>query len=68
MRARDVYERALELYAAGRFVEAAVGFREAATLWPDDHAAVEMAERAEGLASDPVPAGWSGVFAQTSKL
>ena len=55
LQARDVYERALELYVAGRFEVAAAGFREAAALWPDDHAAVEMAERAEGLASEPVP-------------
>ncbi|HZO26325.1 MAG TPA: adenylate/guanylate cyclase domain-containing protein, partial [Chloroflexota bacterium] len=66
--ARDLYERALELYAAGRFAEATAGFREAAAVWPGDRAAVEMADRAERLAREPVPAGWSGVFAQTSKL
>jgi adenylate cyclase len=67
-RARDVYERALEAYVAGRFAEAAVGFREAARLWPEDPAAVEMAGRAESLAGEPAPAGWNGVYAQTSKL
>jgi adenylate cyclase len=68
MRARDVYERALDAYVAGRFAEATSGFREAAALWPEDHAAVEMAQRAESLAREPVPAGWSGVYAQTAKL
>jgi adenylate cyclase len=67
-RARDVYEAALDAYAAGHFGEAARGFREAARLWPDDPAAVEMAGRAESLAHEPTPAGWSGVYAQTSKL
>jgi hypothetical protein len=68
LQARDVYERALGAYAAGQFAEAAVGFREAAALWPEDRAAVEMAERAEGLVREPVPAGWSGVYEQTVKL
>lgn len=68
LEARDLYERALELYAAGRFAEATAGFREVAAVWPGDRAAVEMAERAERLAREPVPTGWSGVFAQTSKL
>ena len=68
LEARDVYERALEWYVAGRFSEAAAGFREAASIWPDDHAAVEMARRSDELAREPVPAGWSGVFEQTVKL
>ena len=68
LQARDVYERALEAYMAGRFEEAGAGFREASLLWPEDRAAVEMAQRAERLAQDPVPAGWSGVFEQTVKL
>jgi adenylate cyclase len=68
LEARDVYERALEAYVAGRFDAAAAGFREAASIWPEDRAAVEMAGRAEALAREPVPAGWSGVFEQTSKL
>jgi adenylate cyclase len=68
LRARDVYEQALEAYAAGRFEEAAAGFREASALWPEDRAAVVLAERAEGLTHEPVPAGWSGVYEQTVKL
>jgi adenylate cyclase len=68
LHARDVYERALDAYIAGRFSEAAAGFRKAATLWPEDRAALEMAERAEGLVHSPVPADWHGVYAQTSKL
>jgi adenylate cyclase len=67
-KARGVYEAALAAYVAGRFAEAAAGFRAASALWPEDHAAVEMAERAESLAREPVPAGWSGVYAQTAKL
>jgi adenylate cyclase len=66
--ARDVYERALELYVAGKFGAATSGFWEASRLWPADPAAVEMAGRAELLAAEPAPPGWSGVFAQTSKL
>jgi adenylate cyclase len=68
LRARDVYEHALGLYAAGRFAEAGAGFREAATLWPEDRAAPELAARADGLAHEPVPADWSGVYEQTVKL
>jgi adenylate cyclase len=68
LRARDVYERALDAYMAGQFAEAADGFREAVALWPEDHAAVEMAERSENLAVEPAPSGWSGVYAQTAKL
>jgi adenylate cyclase len=68
LRGRDVYERALDWYVAGEFGEAAAGFREAAAAWPDDRAALEMAARAELLAREPMPAGWSGVFEQTSKL
>jgi hypothetical protein len=68
LRARDVYERALELYVAGKFQAAASGFWEASRLWPEDPAAMEMAERAQLLSVAPVPDGWDGVFAQTSKL
>ncbi|MFN8633566.1 MAG: adenylate/guanylate cyclase domain-containing protein [Chloroflexota bacterium] len=66
--ARDVYERALKAYVAGDFRTAADGFHRASVLWPDDHAAVEMAARAEDLAQEPTPADWSGVYAQLSKL
>ncbi len=66
--ARDLYERALDAYVAGQFSEAAAGFREAAAIWPEDHAAVELAERAAGLAHAPAPDGWDGVYAQTVKL
>jgi adenylate cyclase len=68
LEARDLYEAALEAYMAGRFSEAAAGFRAASARWPDDHAAVEMAERAEALAVAPVPEDWRGVYAQTAKL
>jgi adenylate cyclase len=68
LRARDVYERALAAYVLGQFEEATAGFREASRLWPADPAAVEMAGRAEMLAREPMPAGWDGVYAQTSKL
>jgi adenylate cyclase len=68
LHARDVYEGALIAYVAGRFVDAAAGFRTAASLWPEDRAAPAMAERAELLAREPVPAGWRGVFEQTVKL
>jgi adenylate cyclase len=68
LEARDVYERALELYVAGKFGAAANAFWAASRLWPADPAAVEMAGRAEHLAAEPVPVGWDGVFAQTSKL
>ena len=68
LEARDTYERALKQYMAGQFSEAAAGFRAAAALWPEDRAALEMAGRADDLAREPVPDGWSGVYAQTAKL
>lgn len=66
--ARDVYERALDRYLSGQFDEAEAGFREAASLWPEDRAAMTMAERAASLGREPVPAGWNGVFEQPAKL
>jgi adenylate cyclase len=66
--ARDTYEAALRAYVDGEFAAAAAGFREASALWPEDHAAVEMAERADTLAHEPAPAGWRGIYAQTEKL
>jgi adenylate cyclase len=68
LRARDVYETALQAYLAGRFGEAVAGFREAATLRPHDLAATELGRRAEALAREPLPDGWNGVYAQTAKL
>jgi hypothetical protein len=68
LEARDVYQRALSTYTAGRFADAAIGFREAAALRPDDLAAVELAERSDALVREPLPDDWDGVFAQTAKL
>jgi adenylate cyclase len=68
LRARDVYEQALEEYLAGRFAEAVIGFGNAAVLRPGDLAAVELGSRAEALARQPLPADWDGVYAQTAKL
>jgi adenylate cyclase len=65
---RDTYEEALRAYVDGQFAVAAAGFRAASALWPEDHAAVEMAERAETLTGEPVPTGWRGIYAQTAKL
>jgi hypothetical protein len=65
---RDTYEEALRAYVDGQFAAAAAGFRAASALWPEDRAAVEMAERAEMLAREPVPSGWRGIYAQTAKL
>jgi hypothetical protein len=68
LEARDCYEQALAAYVGGRFAEAALGFHEAARLWPEDSAAAVMVERARELAHEPAPSGWSGVFDQTVKL
>jgi adenylate cyclase len=68
LRARDVYEAALDAYLAGRFTAAAAGFREAAALRPHDLAAVELGRRAEALAREPLPDDWDGVYAQPAKL
>jgi adenylate cyclase len=68
MQARDTYEAALGAYVDGEFAAAAAGFRAASALWPEDHAAVEMAARADTLAHEPAPAGWRGVYEQTVKL
>ncbi|MFN0144636.1 MAG: adenylate/guanylate cyclase domain-containing protein, partial [Mycobacterium sp.] len=66
--ARDAYEGALSAYVEGKFSEAAAGFRAASALWPEDRAAVEMADRAFLLARGPVPDDWRGIYSQTVKL
>jgi adenylate cyclase len=67
LRARDLYEEALEAYFARRFEEAASGFRAAAALRPDDRAARMMARRAEDLEIFQPAADWDGVHLQTAK-
>ena len=67
MRARDLYEQALEAYFARRFAEAASGFHAAAALRPDDRAARMMARRAENLEIFQPAADWDGVHLQTAK-
>jgi len=67
LRARDLYEQALDAYFARRFDEAAAGFRAAAGACPDDRAALKMAERAEDLASYGVAEDWDGVYLARSK-
>jgi hypothetical protein len=67
LRARDLYEAALEAYFARRFGAAAAGFRAAVAAQPGDRAAETMARRAEDLASYGVSADWDGIYLQTSK-
>jgi adenylate cyclase len=65
--ARDRYEAALEAYFAGRFEDAAAGFRAAAALQPQDRAAPLMARRAADFeAYNPGP-NWHGVHVETHK-
>lgn len=67
LQARDAYEEALDHYLDRRFEEAARAFAHAASLRPDDSAAVTLGRRAEAYASDAPPADWDGVFVQTQK-
>jgi adenylate cyclase len=67
LRARDLYEQALDAYFARQFDEAAHGFRAAAALRPDDRAARMMARRADDLEIFQPAADWDGVHLQTAK-
>ena len=67
LRARDAYEAALQHYLDRRFGEAARAFAHAASLRPDDPAAVTLGRRAEAYAGEPPSDDWDGVFAQTQK-
>jgi hypothetical protein len=49
------------------FEVAAQGFAHAATLSPDDLAAVTLGKRARGYAEAPPRADWDGIFVQTQK-
>lgn len=61
LRARDVYEEALDDYFGQRFAAATTGFRAAAAALPGNRAAELMASRAEALQHHPPPADWTGV-------
>ncbi len=67
LRARDEYEAALEAYFAGRFREAAEGFRAAAARQPQDRAAPLMAERAANFQVYSPGPDWHGVHVATHK-
>jgi adenylate cyclase len=66
LKARDVYEQALDAYLAGRFDRAGDLFDEAAWLRAGDSGATLMRERAHGLADDP-PLHWSGIHVMHEK-
>ena len=68
LRARDVYEEALDAYLAGRFEAAVAGFRRAATLRPDDRAADVLGRRAAAMASGAPPPGWDGVYTELAEV
>lgn len=65
--ARDAYEAALSHYFAGRFGEAARGFRELWQANPADLAAETMARRARKLHRTPPEGTWTGVYVHTKK-
>jgi class 3 adenylate cyclase len=67
LRARDLYEQALEAYFARRFGEAVVGFRAAGEARPDDKAANVLAQRAGDLSTYAPPPDWSGIYVSSSK-
>ncbi len=67
LRASDEYEAALEAYFAGRFREAAEGFRAAAARQPQDRAAPLMAERAANFQVYSPGPDWHGVHVATHK-
>jgi len=64
--ARDIYERALDVYFAGEFERAGELFDEAAKLRPGDRGAAMMRERVHLLADDP-PLTWDGVHVMDEK-
>ena len=64
--ARDVYERALDVYFAAEFERAAELFAEAARLRPHELAAAMMRDRAFAFANDP-PAHWDGIHVMEEK-
>jgi adenylate cyclase len=64
---RDRYESALDVYLDGDFKTAATGFAELAADYPDDKAALVMAERASNLAEEPTPSDWDGVYVFRTK-
>lgn len=61
---RAAYAQALAHWRAGRFAEAAAGFKALAL---HDAAAAAMLRKAETQAALPVPPGWTGVTALTEK-
>ncbi|MBL9216144.1 MAG: adenylate/guanylate cyclase domain-containing protein [Opitutaceae bacterium] len=54
-------------YAARRFAEAAVRFREARTLSPDDRITLALLESAEAYAQNPPPADWAPILTLETK-
>ena len=64
---RDRYESALDVYLDGDFKIAATGFAELAADYPDDKAALVMAERASNLAEEPTLSDWDGVYVFRTK-
>jgi adenylate cyclase len=67
LRARDLYERALEAYTQRRFAEAAAGFRAAAEAAPGDRAAELLRRRSEALRGEAPPPDWDGVWLPASR-
>jgi len=64
--ARDVYERALDAYFAGDFLQAEAGFKAAAACRSNDLASRMMAERSHELAAAP-PSEWNGIHVMHEK-
>jgi adenylate cyclase len=61
------YERGVERYRAGDYTGAQVHFAEALRLDGDDGVSVMYLERCRGLAENPPPADWDGVYVMTHK-
>jgi adenylate cyclase len=67
LRARDLYESALEAYFERRFEEAATGFQAAAEAVAGNRAAEVMRLRAEACQREAPPEDWDAIHVEVSK-
>ena len=67
LRARDLYQRGLDVYVRRDFEQARDLFCRAGAARPDDKAATVLATRADTLLRDPPPGTWDGTYVATTK-
>ncbi|EFC39517.1 predicted protein [Naegleria gruberi] len=66
MRLRQIYERALEMYASGDFAQALLFFEECLKIRPEDGPSRTLRERCREYAVHP-PRDWNGIYHNTEK-